>query len=59
MADHWSWAIDTVIPMRDQDSRGFGRDRRDCMKLFRATWERFAADQANLVEFLEAKRRRR
>jgi hypothetical protein len=58
MADHWSWAIDTVIPMRDQDSRGFGRDRRR-MKPFRATWELFAADQANLFEFLEAKRRRR
>jgi hypothetical protein len=35
-ADHWAWAIDTVIPMRDYESRGYGRDRRDCMRLFRA-----------------------
>jgi len=26
---------------------------------FKAAWERFAADEANLTEFLNAKRRRR
>ena len=29
------------------------------MKKFRAAWERFAADEFNLVEFLNAKRERR
>jgi hypothetical protein len=29
------------------------------MKKFRAAWERFAADESNLVEFLNAKRKRR
>ena len=34
-------------------------DRRDCMRQFKAAWERFVADEANLVEFLNAKRKRR
>jgi hypothetical protein len=29
------------------------------MKQFKAAWERFAADEANLIEFLNAKRKRR
>ena len=29
------------------------------MKQFRAAWERFAGDEANLVEFLNVKRKRR
>jgi hypothetical protein len=29
------------------------------MKQFKAAWERFAVDEANLVEFLNAVRRRR
>jgi hypothetical protein len=29
------------------------------MKQFEAAWERFAKDEANLTEFLNAKRRRR
>jgi hypothetical protein len=29
------------------------------MRQFRAAWDRFAADEANLIEFLNAKRRRR
>jgi hypothetical protein len=29
------------------------------MKQFKAAWERFAADEANLVEFMNAKRKRR
>jgi len=28
------------------------------MRQFKAAWERFAADEANLTEFLNAKRRR-
>jgi hypothetical protein len=45
--------------MRTIETQGEGKDRRDCMKRFRAAWGRFAADQANLVEFLNAKRKRR
>jgi hypothetical protein len=33
-----------------------GKDRRDCMRQFRAAWDRFAADEGNLTEFLNAKR---
>jgi hypothetical protein len=51
----WSWGIDTVIPMRTFDTQGEGKDRRDCAP----AWERFAADEANLVEFLNAKRKLR
>ena len=53
----WSWGIDTVIPMRTHQTQGKGKDRRDCMRQFRAAWERFASDKANLTEFLNAKRR--
>jgi hypothetical protein len=31
----------------------------DCMKQFKAAWEWFAADEANLTEFLNMKRKRR
>jgi hypothetical protein len=31
----------------------------DCMTKFMAAWDRFAANEANLVEFLNAKRKRR
>ena len=55
----WAWAIDTVIPMRTHETRGKGKDRRDCMRQFKAAWERFAGDEANLVEFLNMKRQRR
>ena len=54
----WRWAIDTVLPMRGLEPRGTGRDRDDCMKHFRAAWERFAADPARLTEFIQAKRKR-
>ena len=37
----WSWAIDTVIPMRTQLTQGEGMDRKDCMRQFRAAWDRF------------------
>jgi len=29
------------------------------MRRFKAAWQRFAADEANVVEFLNAKRKRR
>jgi hypothetical protein len=29
------------------------------MRQFKATWERFAADEANLTEFMNMKRKRR
>ena len=54
----WAWGIDAVIPMRDHETQGEGSDRRDCMRQLKGGWERFAADEANLVEFLNAKRRR-
>ena len=54
-----SWGIDTVIPMRTFETQGEGKDRRDCMRQFRAARDRFAADEANLTEFLNAKRKRR
>ena len=53
----WRWGIDTVIPMRAHETQGKGKNRRDCMKQFKAAWERFAADEANLTEFLNAKRK--
>ena len=34
----WAWAIDTVIPMRTHQTQGRGKDRRDCMKQFKAAW---------------------
>ena len=55
----WTWGIDTVIPMRTQETQGEGKDRSDCMRRFRAAWDHFAADEANLLEFLNAKRGRR
>jgi hypothetical protein len=45
--------------MRVPETQGEGKDRRDCMRQFSAAWDRFAADEANLIEFLNAKRRRR
>ena len=55
----WIWGIDTVLPMREIESEGQGKDRADCMKRFKAAWIRFAADEANLAEFLNMKRKRR
>jgi len=45
--------------MRALETQGKGKDRSDCMNQFKAAWKRFAADEANLVEFPNAKRRRR
>jgi hypothetical protein len=55
----WRWGIDTAVPMRDIDSQGEGRDRADCMKKFKAAWEKFSSDPARLVEFIAEKRRMR
>jgi hypothetical protein len=42
------------------ETQGEGKDRRDCiMRQFRAALERFAGDEANLTEFLNARRKRR
>ena len=46
-----------MIPMRSWENQGDGKDRRDCMKKFRVVWDRFAADEGNLVEFLNEKRK--
>ena len=45
--------------MRTFETQGKGKDRKDCARKFKAAWERFAADEANLTEFLNAKRKRR
>jgi hypothetical protein len=55
----WKWGIDTVIPMREIESEGDGKDRRDCMRQFKAAWVNFTADPARLAEFLDLKRRAR
>jgi hypothetical protein len=38
------WGIDSVIPMRELETEGSGKDRNDCMRKFRAAWDRFSAD---------------
>ena len=56
----WAWGIDTVIPMRALiETQGKAWTAGTAMKQFKAAWERFAADEANLTEFLNAKRKRR
>src|SRR5258708_22024522 len=57
-AEGWVWGIDTVVPMRDVEAEGTGKDRQDCMKKFRSAWDRFAADPARLTEFPKMKRKR-
>lgn len=54
----WVWGIDTVIPMREADQTGFGADRKDCQRRFKAAWENLAADPANLSDFMRMKRQR-
>ena len=56
--EHWTWAIDNEITMRKAESRGRGKDRKDCMRQFRAAWDKFSADSARLSEFLQSKRKR-
>ena len=40
------------------ETDGVGRDRKDCMRQFRAAWDRFSADRIRLSEFLDMKRKR-
>jgi hypothetical protein len=54
---HWKWAIDTVVPMRTHQTQGRGTDRADWQ--FKRAWEQFSGDEANLTEFMAAKRRAR
>jgi hypothetical protein len=51
--DGWTWGIDTVVPMKEVEAQGTGKDRADCMRQFRAAWDRFSSDPARLTEFLE------
>jgi hypothetical protein len=55
----WRWGIDTVVPMRDIDSEGEGRDRADCMRQFKAAWQRFSDDAERLAVFMAEKRKSR
>jgi hypothetical protein len=48
---YWKWAIDTVIPVRTHQTQSRGTGRVDCTRLFKAAWERFGADDANLTMF--------
>jgi hypothetical protein len=43
------WGIDSVMPMRELETEGGGKDRKDCMRQFRAAWDRLSADPARLV----------
>jgi len=54
----WVWGIDTVIPMREADQTGYGADRKDCQRRFKAAWEKLAADPARLSDFMRMKRQR-
>jgi len=56
--DGWTWGIDTVVPIREVEAEGAGKDRADCMRQFRAAWDRFSSDPARLTEFLKMKRKR-
>jgi hypothetical protein len=50
--------IDSVVPMREEDREGSGKNRTDCMRQFRAAWDWFSSDPARLTEFLETKQKR-
>jgi hypothetical protein len=39
--------INTVVPMREAE--GTGKNRAECMRQFRAAWDRFGADRAMLT----------
>jgi hypothetical protein len=42
--------------MRSLESEGQGRDLADCKRQFKAAWQQFAGDEANLTAFLAAKK---
>ena len=50
----WVWSIDTVIPTRETEAQGIGKDRKD----FRVASDKFSAGPARLNNFLEMKRKR-
>ena len=50
----WAWAIDCAIPMREVEAEGVGKDRADCMRQFRAAWDKFSADRADRISQREA-----
>jgi hypothetical protein len=56
--EFWAWGIDTVIPIREAEAEGSGKDRNACMRQFKAAWDRFSAGPARLAEFVQAKRTR-
>ena len=56
--DGWVRVIDSLVPMRELETESSGKDRKDCMRQFRAAWNRFSADPARLTEFLDIKRKR-
>jgi hypothetical protein len=58
-AARWAWGIDTVLPKRELESGGYGIDRKDCQRRFKAAREAFSADPARLTEFMAMKRKRR
>jgi cytidylate kinase len=45
--------------MREVDPQGIGKGHKDCMRQFRAAWDKFSADPARLTDFLRAKRNKR
>jgi hypothetical protein len=55
----WTWGIDTVMPMRDDQAEGRGDDRSDCMVKFRKAWEDYCKQPGWLDEFLAMKRKPR
>lgn len=55
----WTWGIDTVLPLRDHQCEGRGKDRKDCMTQFKSAWERHCEAEGWLDEFLAMKRQRR
>lgn len=50
----WSWGLDTVGQL-GFPTHGEAADRDDTMARFKAAWTLFAADQARLDRFFEAK----
>jgi hypothetical protein len=54
---YFAWSLKRVLAL--VETEGEGKDRKDCMRQFRAAWDHFATTRPNLTEFLKAKRKRR
>jgi hypothetical protein len=54
----WMWGMDSVIPMRELETEGSGKDCKDCLRKFTAAWDRLSSDPARLTEFLDMKCKR-